>query len=315
MDITAQPSSPGRGAGVVLLNSSSGDSRGARELEQIKLLADFHGDVLIQPRSAQAMRQAARQAVLDGAAVVIAAGGDDTVRAALFGMEEAGYFHDLALRQRTTFGILPLGTFNNFAVAVGVPLDLEQAMDAAHHGETRWIDLGRAGSTLFTESVGVGIDVAAWKQFPRENPNLMVRIWDGAMAVVRALIIFRPHKYRIVADGLTRKKRAYNITIANTERFSAGMSVAPQAVIDDGLLDLCVIPAMSRIGFLLSVPLIFLGKHIEYLKGVQYSQVREVTLSASHRYSARVDSQIKQKLPITVRVLPNILPMRLPAKT
>ena len=274
------------------------------------------------------MRAAARDAVLQGRSLVLAAGGDDTVRAALFGMEEAGYFKDESLRKTTTFGILPLGTFNNFARFLGVPVDdLDAAFETAHHGELRWVDMGRANSTLFVESAGIGLDVAAWRAFPKEDPRLLRRLWDGAKAVVQALTVFRPRLYHLVIDGEPRKLRAYDITIANCDRVSAAILIAPEAVKDDGYLDLCVIPPISRFRFLLALPLLFAGKHTAYLRGVYYVKVREVTISAFSRFwvrrstvrprssiGVRVDNAVIQKLPLRVCVLPAVLPIRLPGK-
>ena len=257
------------------------------------------------------MRKVARQAVLEQRPLIITAGGDDTVRDALFGMGDAGYFGDAALRERITFGILPLGTFNNFATSLGLPMDLEAAYINAHEGRLTLVDIGMADSTLFIESVGVGIDVTAWRVFPPEKPNLLRRLWDGGLAVARALTIFQPRRYSLVVDGVPRRVRAYNVTVANSSRFSAGLLIAPEALPDDGYLDLCIIPALSKLGFILAIPLVFLGKHT-LLKGVHYSKVRDVRISAIKRFSVRVDNQVKQKLPIHVSLLPRLLPIRRP---
>lgn len=274
------------------------------------------------------MRAAARDAVLQGRSLILAAGGDDTVRAALFGMEEAGYFTDESLRKTTTFGILPLGTFNNFARFLGVPVDdLDAAFATAHNGVLHGVDMGRANDTLFVESAGIGLDVAAWRAFPREDPRLLRRLWDGAKAVVQALTTFRPRMYHLTIDGVPRKLRAYDITVANCDRVSAAIQIAPQAVKDDGYLDLCVIPPLSRLRFLLALPLLFAGKHTAYLRGVYYIKIKQVTISAYSRFwvrrssvkprssiGVRVDNAVIQKLPLRVSVLPAILPIRLPGK-
>jgi diacylglycerol kinase (ATP) len=243
--------------------------------------------------------------------LVIAAGGDDTVREVLQGFDQAGYFQ-LPMEQRPVFGILPLGTFNNFARYLGLPLDPQKALECALRGVRHEIDLGRAEGRLFTESVGVGVDVAAWKVFPKESPSVFRRLWDGMIAVIKAVTVFRPKRYVLDIDGRLESLRAYHISVANSRHFSAGIAIAPHAVVDDGHLDLCVIPSLTKLRFILAIPLILLGKHTVYLKGVRYQQVRRVRLWAVRSSTLRIDGHLGPRLPVDIEVLPNCLPMRLP---
>lgn len=298
----------------MLLNPTAGASRGPIRAADLAEMAEAYGCRTVTSRYAGELTQLARQEVEAGTSLLIAAGGDDTVREVLFGMDQAGAFR-LSPSQRPFLGILPLGTFNNFARYLGVPLDIPSALEAAHHGQTTWIDLGRAAGFLFTESVGVGVDVAAWKAFPRESPSLLRRLWDGAVAVIKAITVFRPKRYFLEVDGQFASMKAYNITIANASHFSASIAIAPHAVKDDGYLDLCIIPALSKLRFVLALPLIFLGKHTAYLKGVRYQRVRHVRLGAERSSTLRIDGRLGPRLPLEVEVQPQVLPIRLPVES
>ena len=298
-------------SGVVLLNPASGASRGPNDPAALGALAAEFGCRLRPSLKAGDLTDLARAEAEAGCQLIIAAGGDDSVREVLDGMDQAGIF-DLPPEQRPLFGIIPLGTFNNFARYLGLPLDPKEAMKCALEGVIHRVDLGRAGGKLFTESVGVGVDVAAWKVFPPESPSLLRRLWDGAIAVAKAVTVFRPRRYFLEVDGLLQSCRAYHITVANSSHFSAGFAIAPHAVIDDGNLDLCIIPSLSKLGFLMAIPIIFLGKHTAYLRGVRYLQVKHVKIWTIHKGQARIDGKLGPRLPLEIQVLAEALPIRLP---
>lgn len=299
-------------SGVVLLNPASGYSRGVNDPEKLSQAAADCGSRLRVSAYAGQLVELARQEALDGAPLIVAGGGDDTVREVLLGMDQAGVFNR-PVEQRPHFGIVPLGTFNNFARYLGLPLDPVTSIKNAHSGTTRLVDLGRAGGQLFTESVGVGIDVAAWQAFPSESPSVFRRLWDGARAVLKAMVKFRPRRYFLEVDGQLYSLKAYSITVANCSYFSASFVIAPHAVADDGLLDLCVIPALSKLAFLGAIPLIFMGKHTAHLKGVRYQQARRVSIWSERPSEVRVDGGVSGRLPIQIEVLGKALPMRLPS--
>lgn len=297
--------------GTVLLNPASGSSRGTNDLQALETLAGEFGCRLQCSKEIGDLVGLACQEARLGCPLIVAAGGDDTVREVLWGMDRAGVFAR-PLEERPFFGILPLGTFNNFARFLGLPADSRLAMKCAQEGVPRYIDLGRAGGRIFTESVGVGVDVAAWKVFPKESASMFRRIWDGGVAVLKAVTTFRPKRYFLDVDGQRHSYRAYHLTVANSSHFSAGFAIAPHAAIDDGQLDLCMIPAFSKLGFLLAIPFVFLGKHTAYLNRVRYWQVKRVHIASDHPGLLRIDGQLGPPLPAEIQVIPQALAMRLP---
>jgi len=138
------------------------------------------------------------------------------------------------------------------------------------------------------------------------------RLWDGSLAVLKAMTVFRPRRYFLEIDGELQSFRAYHISVANSSMFSAGFAIAPHAVVDDGNLDLCIIPSFSKFGFLMALPIIFLGKHTIYLKGVRYQKVHRVRLWSNHKSRIRIDGKLGSRLPVDVEVIPQALPIRLP---
>lgn len=298
---------------IIIMNPASGASRGANDVELFRKLADEYGDELYLTRDDQDAYDTAARAATEGRRSIVAVGGDDTVRQVLHGMMSPGspFAADKKLPPDFTFGIVPAGTFNNFASFLKIPLDHEKALRLAHEGTVHHVDLGWVNDRLFTESVGLGIDVEAWKQFT-EAPTLWRRVFDGIVAVARALWNYRARRLRLTIDGEPMKVAIFSITVAVCDRFSANVSVTPHAVIDDGLLDICIVPMRSKLSFLAAVPLIFMGKHTRLLSDVVYKQAKEIVITSRVRnYTMRVDSDVHMRLPARIRVLPKVLPIRL----
>lgn len=296
---------------MIIANPAAGGSRALQLKDQISQLASDYGHEVHFSTSPEDAQRTALEAARRRDPLIIAAGGDETVRQVLRGM----YAPESPLRfgdGTTHFGVLPLGTFNNFAVQLGLPRDLGQAMQILHGGLERRIDLGLVNRQIFTESVGVGIDVAAWKAFAQEPPSLLGRLIRGAMAILKAVHFYRPRRFMLEVGGRSNYVRAYSITVANIRLFSAHWMVAPHACAHDGKLDLCVIPALSKRRFLLALPFIFLGKHTAMLRGVKYEYVTRMRISAFRNYQVRVDGVLGERLPIEIEVLPGALTMRLP---
>lgn len=298
---------------IVIMNPVSGSSR-QNQTERVRALAAEYGDELYLTSSGEDALATAARAAREGRPQIIAAGGDDTVRQVLHGM----YGPASTLRpgppedgrEPTCFGILPTGTFNNFATGLGIPRELDAAYRLAHHGTLRWVDLGWIDGLLFTESIGVGLDVEAWKGF-KESPSVWRRLIDGALAILRALYSFRPRRLQVTADGVMREVRVLHLTVANTPRFASAVVIAPHALIDDGKLDLCILPARSKLSFLAALPLFLFGRQTQILKDLDYSHVSEVFIAGPRPYVVRVDGKLARRLPVLIRTLKQALPMRL----
>lgn len=303
--------------GKLFLNGSSGNSRLQTILPELQSLAESLGLEIAFSDSSEDLQDQIQRAAQEGCPNILVGGGDDTVRPAIYGLQRAGFFDCKGglMRQRTTFGIVPLGTFNNFARHLGIASDWKQALTDGLLGQPVQCDLGLVElspdeSILFTESVGLGLDVQAWKEFPEEAPQLWKRAWDGLSAFVRALRDFTPKKYRIRTDsGVIRIIKPEMLTVANAQRFCAGLSVAPLAQRDDGKLDLCILPN-SWFWRLLGFPILAMGWHVNR-PDVDYSQVETVEISRDQGFRLRIDSQLTRPIKkASVRVLPRMLPIR-----
>ncbi len=253
---------------TAILNPYAG--RGARRSALARVaraLGDADLDVAIyETESAAAARQLAADAFASGRGVV-ASGGDGTVRE----------LADVALDAEGVLGVVPSGSGNDFARHLGIALrDPPAAVTALSDGLVRAVDVGRAetadGATShFTTVAGSGFDAAA-----NRYANTVGRLSGTplyVLAVARTLATYRPQPMRVVVDGDEHVGDAWMVAAANTRAYGGGMVVAPDAAIDDGLLDVCIVGAMPRVELAAMFPLVFTGGHVRH---------RNVTMLRGH---------------------------------
>jgi diacylglycerol kinase (ATP) len=224
----------------VILNPNGGTF--ARQIETPeKLVAKLraHGiqaEVKLKT-SGRAVRQWVREAVDAGEALVIAVGGDGTIE-------------DVALPlmgSDTTLGIIPTGTMNNLARALGVPLDVDQACALLGAGIIRQIDAGciRAPNgdkpSYFLETAGLGLAVAM-----PAGQNVKKGRWGRLPGDFRKMFDVSLEPTQIELDDGERIQTAVKlVTVSNSPLYGLNYLIAPDAKLDDGLLDLAMYDGMS----------------------------------------------------------------------
>ncbi|HKB48897.1 MAG TPA: diacylglycerol kinase family protein, partial [Ktedonobacterales bacterium] len=228
---------------LLIINSKSGPARDSllRVGELVDLLAG-HGiaaDVRVKLHKSQARREA-RMAARAGYALVLAAGGDGTVAAVARGL----------IGSSTVLGIIPLGTYNNVATSLGIPTDAAQACALIAAAPVRAIDVGeviardmkRPRTFLEQAAVGIAAPLAvAGQGFEKGR-------WDAVSRHLPHAIEMAPAILGVRLDGNGSVHRAHSLlaVVANTPRAGAGLVVAPEARVDDGLLDVRVYEEMSQ---------------------------------------------------------------------
>lgn len=233
-----------------LLNPGGGRGRAARSAPRLRELAAEAGAALVQSRDTADLTDLARQAAADGVERLLAAGGDGTMHYVLAGLAGSG----------CALAALPLGSGNDIASSLGMPLDLEAAVRAGRAAPVSRIDLVRVGDRLYGGVAGVGFDSVA-----NETANRVRRLKGPLIyvyAVLHTLATFKPLCYSIDFEGGRFEGEGMMMLAANTPRFGGGMRVAPEARLDDGLLDLVVVRKVSRPTFLRVFPKVYKGAHL-----------------------------------------------------
>jgi diacylglycerol kinase (ATP) len=215
--------------------------------------------------------------------------------------------------------VVPTGSGNDFAKALGIR-SVDIALRAwrqfcAEGKNVREIDLGviRAGGqeTLFCCVAGVGMDAEANARANRMPPWLKSR-GGYVLAALQSLIAFKPAEMSIMTEGREIRRSAFFIAVGNALSYGGGMKVTPQATLDDGLLDVCLVSKMNKLKLLCWVPTIFFGQHLR-LKQVEYLQATEVTINADRKLDLYADGDYAGQTPVKIGLIQQGLRVIVPA--
>ena len=236
----------------------------------------------------------------------MACGGDGTVTAVVNGLgaNEEGVT-DISLT------IVPGGTANLVAAALGIPTDPEEAVGLAFEGADRVVDLGRRDDTLFVLGVGVGLTERLVSQASADAKERIGR-WAYLFAMLKELGA-RPHRFELLLDGGERvTSRGVAIVIANTGEMGHGLRFAPDARLDDGLLDVCVLRHFGA-GDLLRFGARTLTGRLREDRALDFYQSRRVELRADPPLEVQIDGEpVEAKTPIVAEAIPGALRVRVP---
>lgn len=286
---------------AIVVNPASGRRRGAQigALAESRLTSAGHEVQVIRGADAAAARDQLEQAIITGIDAVLVVGGDGALHGVLDHLADS----DL------TFGLLPAGTGNDTARALGIPTDPDDAIDVVLGGATRAVDLAQAGRTLVATVVASGFDSkvnerANAMRWPRGNMRYN-------LAIVAELRSFEPLEFTLTLDGgEVLRRRAMLVAVGNGPSFGGGLRICEGAVLDDGLLDVVVINPVSKLRLLRVFPQLYKGTHTT-LPQFERHRVREVTLE-SPDVVAYGDGERLGELPLTVRIRPGALRVFVP---
>jgi diacylglycerol kinase (ATP) len=289
---------------AVLRGPTAGRGRHESSVDAaLEALRDTGAEVVVLDAHSRAEAEAeCARSVDEGAAALIAVGGDGTVHLAVQAVAGTA----------VPFGVIPAGTGNDFASAMGVPTDQVVAAralaSALAAGLARPVDLARMSGPhgyqrWFAAVLGAGFDAIV-----NERANAMRwpkgrRRYD--IAIFAELVRLRPRRYRITVDGTSYDRDAVLVAIGNTHSYGGGMKMCPAADPTDGLLDVVVAGPISRTTLLRLQPRVYQGTHVTHPALVQL-QGRSVDIYAEG-ITAYADGERTCPLPVTVTAVPGAL--------
>lgn len=202
------------------------------------------------------------------------------------------------------FGIVPAGRGNDFARQLGMPSDPGELARLLLEGRPRPVDAIMAGDEVVLGSVYAGVDAVAGRN---ANESRLLR---GSAAyylgALRAVAAWRPASYRVTVDGRLHERRGYTVVAANSGFYGFARHIAPDARVDDGLLDVVVIRHVPKPLFFVMMRELQDGSHVRRPE-VEVLRGREVRIEADRALPYGADGEPAGTLPVTVRVLPGAL--------
>ena len=283
-----------------LSNPFSGDGDGHRDRDLMIRRLRTSGAVVsdLVGHDAEESLALVRAAVATGPEqvdTVVVSGGDGLVHLAVQAL--AG--------TNVALGILPTGSGNDAARALGIPIDDPlAATDVVIRDRRRVIDLGRCGNRWFLTVLAAGFDALVAKRGGEMRwPTGSLRY---TAAVAAELPRFRPLRYTLSLDGASRSLEAMMVTVANLDHFGGGMRIGTGAVFDDALLDVVVIKPLSRLQLVRFFPTVKSGEHVH---NPAYERIRahRVTIATTPPITTFADGERFGEVPLTIECVPRAL--------
>lgn len=287
------------GKTCIILNPSAG-SVSDLDLVTARLESLPNAELRLTDKRGSAAR-CAKTALKKGCDTIIAAGGDGTLNEVVNGIGE-----NLG---EARVGLIPLGTGNDFARTIGMPVELEAAMEVILAGETQPVDLVRVTS----DDVRYFVNVSAGGFSGLVNEKLtpeMKKTW-GPLAYLRgaaaALSELRAYRTTLAFDNTESLViDLYNVVVANGRYVAGGTLIAPEAVINDGLLDVVLIPKRPATELAMLAAQIGMGNHLSS-ESIVFRRAANVTVNSKPGMWFNVDGELVGNEPARFEILPRAL--------
>jgi YegS/Rv2252/BmrU family lipid kinase len=183
---------------------------------------------LIQTESEKHAYELTKAAILNGAEIVVAVGGDGTIN-------EIG---SALIGSACTLAIIPYGSGNGLARSLKIPMNTIQAVKLINQFKTAKIDAAKLNEHYFFNMSGMGFDAHISHVFAKDKNR-------GLLGYVKAtfseLKNYRSKNYKIIIDGKTLEEEAFILSVANSSQYGNEAHIAPRAELQDGLLDLVIV--------------------------------------------------------------------------
>lgn len=243
----------------------------------------------------------AREAARSGYRRVVAAGGDGTVNGVVNGLAEEG--------GGPVLGVLPLGTGNDLARSLGIPRDLEDALEALARAGSRPMDLLRITRPVERWAANASAGGMSGEVDEALDPEVK-EAW-GPLAYIRSAleVVADPPVYRVALSGDGGEPwegEAVNVLVANGRTVAGGIPAAPTALLDDGLLDVVVVKAATLGALAGFASLCILGKHLDH-ELVVHRRVTSLEVRSDPPMPFNVDGELVGETPLDVALHPRAL--------
>lgn len=247
------------------------------------------------PADATRLAAAAVEARAD---LVIVHGGDGTVNEAM----------QLLVGTPVPLAVWPGGTSNVLAREIGLPAGLDLVADVIANGRTRRVSVGRAGERYFLLMAGVGLDADIVRAV---HPGLKRLTGEGAywMAGLRQLTDWHPVPFLVETEA--GRHSATFAVVANAASYGGGLRFAPEASMDDDLLDVCLFDSTQRHRFARYLAAAFTGSHLG-MPGVTYLRTRRAVVHGDGSRFVQVDGELLGPLPVSFECVPAALSLVVP---
>ena len=289
---------------TIIANPVSGRGRARRIGEQVADLLHERGvnvDLMMSGAPGDCER-IAREVLARGARQVAVCGGDGTVHEVVNGLANSD----------AVLGVVPCGRGNDLARALGLSKDVKDVVNTLVHGVDRAIDLGKAGGRFFATVASLGFDTAVAQRMRNQRIGFLTRVLEVGgkvsygLTVLRTLFGYRSPFVRLRGDFGVFEGRVLLAATANAPFYGSGVKIAPDAIVDDGMLDVCIVADVSRWTVLRMFLSAYSGAHVGH-SAVRVVQTRTLQIESDDSLWIFADGEPVCEIPAKIEVVPGAL--------
>ncbi len=280
---------------IFIVNPVSGVKKSQNSIEQIieaNLDASIFSWTVNYTDSADHALELSTNAAAAGYDVIASVGGDGTANKVIKG----------AYGSSSAVAIIPAGSGNGLARFLKIPIDLGESIALINRQNTKLIDTISVNGELFASIAGVGFDALVARKFAKAERRGFLTYFRIALQAYGA---YRPRKYMMIIDGIEVKRKALFVSFANSNQFGYNTVIAPTALADDGMMDVCIVKKAPIITAPYIMGLLWRNKldDSDYLEVIK---AKEVLLTRNRNKSINLDGEpvkVGKDLKITVNPL------------
>jgi diacylglycerol kinase (ATP) len=289
----------------VIYNPAAGRGRARRNVREVEEYLRARGArVDCEPSTGpEDLVRIAAESSRGGYDRVVVCGGDGTVNLAVREF-------DLA---KGTLAIVPTGSGDDFAKVMGIPRNVRRACDVAIGGAVREVDVALANGIRYLGVAGLGFDSEV-ADFANRNARFLRGSAVYLYAIFRVLPRFTPRPVEIRTENGTRSESIMFAAVGNTRQYGGGIRITPDAAVDDGLLDLCLVHETTRMELLKTLPKAYTGAHVKSAF-VEMARGRVFHFSSDTAMAVYADGEPLTRTPVSFGLEEGKLRVVVPSKS
>ncbi|MDZ7799033.1 MAG: diacylglycerol kinase family protein [Patescibacteria group bacterium] len=229
--------------------------------------------------------------------IIVVLGGDGTINEVVNGL----------IGKNVVLAIVPLGSGNDFAKALGLKKKLKDNLEIILMGQEKKVDIGQVNQRYFVNVLGIGFDaLVAQEMFAR--PRFLKGLPVYFYSLLKALKKYNFINVKIISEkNIKKEKELLMLAIANGNFFGGGFKITPRASIVDGFFDICLVEKMTRGYLLKNISKLIKGIHHE-LPEVNFFQSKNLVIESKKELPVEYDGEIlKGQKKLEIKILPQAL--------
>lgn len=282
-----------------IYNPTAGKGKAQRFREAIEAMLKARGVAYSfwETRCPGDAKRIARELTQRGETDIVAMGGDGTVNEVLNGLDDPS---------KVNLGLIPCGTGNDFAAAVGIPLTPEGALELLLTQTPRYTDYMECSGVRGLNIIGAGIDVEVLKRSYKAK-HIKGKL-NYYVSLLAALICFRFYQFQAKMNGKSGDHVGLIVCACNGRRLGGGICVCPEAICDDGLLDVVMVVDVKRFMIPGALVRLVMGKLLQW-KHTIYERAPRLEAVFASTTTIQIDGELYEDLPFDVQVVHGKLKM------